>query len=261
MSAETLAVPARVPEGYVTGRERGAEIVALPSAIRIVSEALVSGSTLYDWAAASAGARSFTGRGAAWAVSTPAGDWVVRHYRRGGAVARVLRDRYLRAGASRPLKELRASVAARGRGVPTPEIVAAVVYGAGPVYRADLATRLVPEAADLADVTLGPARLAEPGREAAWRAAGALLKLALAAGVEHRDLNLRNILVQRPASRAPLAFLLDLDRARVHEQPVSDVVRAGMLERLHRSRRKLEARLGVATTPRELDAFEEGLRS
>jgi 3-deoxy-D-manno-octulosonic acid kinase len=257
VSGLAVALPDTVPSGYATGRERGADMVALPSVIGLVREAVAAAGTLHAWAAA-AGGRSFTGRGAAHAVETPHGTWVVRHYHRGGAVARLLGDRYLAAGEPRPLRELRASSRARARGVPTPEVVAAVIYPAGLFYRADLATAYVAGASDLADAVLGPSRAEPAGRALAWRAAGALLRLAFDAGVRHADLNLRNILV-RSSGGAVDALLLDLDRAEVGDAPVSDDARAAMLRRLHRSRRKLESAAGVEASATELAAFRAGL--
>jgi 3-deoxy-D-manno-octulosonic acid kinase len=246
-----------VPTGYVVERERGVEIVALPSVIGVVRDAVAGAGTLYGWAWRSGG-RSFTGRGAAWSVATPHGDWVVRHYRRGGAVARVLGDRYVRAGEPRPLRELRASVLARSRGVATPEVVAALVYPSGLVYRADLATTWVQDSADLAETVLGTGRASAEVRLAAWRATGALLRVAFAAGVEHADLNLRNILIRRTGDDVA-ALLLDLDRAVVHGRAVGDDVRRSMLERLHRSRRKLESAAGVHVSAEELAALDTAL--
>jgi 3-deoxy-D-manno-octulosonic acid kinase len=259
-----VAAPAAValPTGYAEERERGAQVVALPSVMSRVCSAVREGGTLYDWAASLQGARAFTGRGAAYAVETGAGTWVVRHYRRGGAVARLLGDRYARLGEARPLRELTASAAARSRGVPTPEVLAAVIYPAGAFYRADLATAYVPDSADLAETTLGPAREDGPGRLQAWWAAGSLLRTAFDAGIEHADLNLRNILITRTADGVG-ALLLDLDRAIVHPGPVSAATRAALLRRLHRSRRKLERALGRATPDAELaalDAALEGVR-
>jgi 3-deoxy-D-manno-octulosonic acid kinase len=221
---------------------------------------LALGGTLSGYAAAQPGVREFTGRGAAYGLATRHGQWVVRHYRRGGAIAAMLEDRYLRLGPTRPMRELWASTAARSRGVPTPEVVAAVTYPAGPFYRADLATRYVEDSADLAESVLGAARAAPGQRVEIWRAAGALLRLAFAAGVEHRDLNLRNILIQPRDDGPPAAFLLDLDRAVVHDRAVSDPERARMMSRLQRSRRKLESAAGVSTTAAELAVFEEAVR-
>lgn len=224
-----------------------------------VLDAIRTAGTLHDWAATRPDAREFRGRAAAYAVAAGGDQWVVRHYRRGGMVARLLRDRYVRLGDARPLTELRASHAARDRGVPTPEIVAAVVYDDGALYRADLATRLIPGAKDLADAVLGPDRGDAGERVAAWRAAGSLLRRAFGAGVVHADINLRNILVQAGDSATPEAYLLDLDRAVVRDGAVDDVARRRMLERLHRSRRKLESASGVHATADELRAFAAGV--
>ena len=248
-------------------------VVALPSVMAELISLVRDHGTLYDAAAARPDAQSFTGRGAAYRMTLSGEDCVVRHYRRGGAVAHVLHDEYLRAGEPRPLRELHASIAARSRGVDTPEVLAAIAYLAGPLYRADLATRYIDGSRDLASVTF-PAKTAseddsrsealavdysEAVRAAAWHAAGALLRTAFAAGVEHADLNLRNILIAG-AIDAPRALLLDLDRATIRTRPVSDAARSAMLARLHRSRSKLERLNGWKTGEAELAALEAGLR-
>lgn len=251
-----MSTPA-VPAGYETRRERGATVVALPSVIEEVRSCIGQAGSLYA-AAAAAGVQAFTGRGAAWRLPHPAGDWVVRHYRRGGAIARLLRDGYLRTGEPRPLRELRVSALVRARGVETPEVLAAVVYPDGILYRGDLATRYIADSCDLAEVTLGEAAADLEEGSAAWRAAGDLLRAAFAAGVEHADLNMRNILI---AGAPPRALLLDLDRAVVRDRAVDESARARMIERLHRSRRKLEAATGRQTAGAELAAFDAALRS
>ncbi|HEX2166421.1 MAG TPA: lipopolysaccharide kinase InaA family protein [Longimicrobiales bacterium] len=299
MSITAVAGPAE-DAGYEIERERGALVVALPSVMADVMSLVREHGTLYDAAAAQPDAQSFTGRGAAYRMSLAREDCVVRHYRRGGAVARVLHDEYLRTGEPRPLRELHASIAARSRGVDTPEVLTAIMYLAGPLYRADLATRFVRGSRDLATVTFGADNLTReaspesaPERAAAWHAAGLLLRTAFAAGVEHADLNLRNILITGPAAdagsgsgvaaggrpraggdagagpgagagagaeRTTRALLLDLDRATVREEPVSGAARSSMLARLHRSREKLEKQTGVKTGEDALAAFEAGLR-
>jgi 3-deoxy-D-manno-octulosonic acid kinase len=251
-----LAAGSAVPAGYARQRERDAWIVALPSVLPEIVAAVRAAGTLYDWAAARADAQPFTGRGAAYRVRVGDVAALVRHYRRGGLVARLVDDSYVRAGEPRPLRELRASAAVRAAGVPSPEVLAAVVYARGAIYRGDLATRFVPDSSDLAALTWGSARWPEPLRTAAWRAAGALLRRAFAAGVRHPDLNLRNILVTHTGDRT-CALLLDLDRVRL--AAVADVARHAMLERLHRSRRKLEAAAGEPVGAAELAALEAGL--
>jgi hypothetical protein len=289
--------------GYAIERERGALVVALPSVIADVMSLLRQHGTLYDAAATRPDAEEFRGRGAAYRMVIAGSDCIVRHYRRGGTIARVLHDEYLRAGEPRPLRELHASIAARARGVDTPEVVAAIAYLSGPLYRADLATRFVPDSRNLANVLFGSldqdhdrtrertrprarvrvrgrndegrndegrdesrenerhddltARADESVRAAAWHATGRLLRSAFAAGVEHPDLNLRNILIAGPA-HAPRALLLDLDRAVVRAHPVSDAARSSMLARLHRSRLKLEKLAAQQTGELELAALEAG---
>lgn len=259
-------------------RERGALIVALPSVMEHVLTAVKEHGTLYDAAAARPDAEAYQGRGAAYRMRMEGGDWLVRHYRRGGAIARVLTDEYLRAGEPRPLRELHASIRARARGVDTPEVFAAIAYLSGPLYRADLATRFVPGSRDLAAVVLGGEPVDVTTRMAAWHAAGVLLRSAFDHGVEHADLNLRNILiVGEGLGEGKLlgegvgeggvasgvgrvrALLLDLDRAVIHEGPVSADLRATMLARLHRSRRKIELSVGRETSPAELAALDAGL--
>jgi hypothetical protein len=118
----------------------------------------------------------------------------------------------------------------------------------------------VPDSADLAESVLGAGRLDAAGRTEAWHAAGRLLRDAFAAGIEHADLNLRNILVVRTAAGAR-ALLLDLDRAAVRPRALERGTRDAMLRRLHRSRRKLEGALGRLTSDMELSAFEAGLNA
>jgi len=247
-----------VPAGYAVQRERGVWIVALPSVLQHATSLVTSAGSLHAAASSAPGARAFTGRGAAFRLATPHGDWLVRHYRRGGLVARVLRDEYARIGVPRPLRELHASVSARARGVDTPEVVACSIHTAALWYRADIATRFIPDSIDLADASLRGAEGIEV--TAAWQAAGALLARAFDAGVVHPDLNLRNLLVQRVEGRVKV-WLLDLDRAGVQDRAVGDVARSRMLERLHRSRRKLETQHGARVNEDALRAFDDGLNT
>lgn len=250
-----LAVPhERVASGAATA-------YALPSLLERVRELLAAG-TLHGWASAHPDRRALGGRGQAWRVPAPAAApegpryWVVRHYVRGGSVAApLLGDRYTRAGVPRPFAELRASERARGRGVRTPRVLAAASYPAGLLFRrGDLVTEWIEGAADLARVLFEGARRSE--REASLRTAGELVRELAGAGIEHVDLNAANVAL-RPAPDGPEAWVLDLDRARVHPEPV---VGAGvrMLARLERSLARLGAASGAPLGGSEWDAFREG---
>ncbi len=245
----------RPPSGYESSRLPGAIVVSCADHRPFVESAIQQGGTLYRFATGNA-RLTLQGRVPACVIAGPDGDWVVRHYVRGGAVARRLGDRYPRLGVPRPWRELWASAFARARGVTTPEVTAAVLYPATLFYRADLATRFVPDAQDLATLTFGAGRRPDPQRMLAWWAAGRLVHDAAAAGIVHADLNLRNILVGWRAG-APWPHLLDLDRCRVVRRASRADV-SSMLRRLSRSAHKFEAETGQPLQG-ELKAFVQGL--
>jgi 3-deoxy-D-manno-octulosonic acid kinase len=183
-----------------------------------------------------------TGRGAAYRVVLP-GDVraVLRLYRRGGLLARIVRETYLGLR-PRPLRELALTEEVRRRGVSAAEVLAARVEG-GVAYRGALLTAEVPEA-----TTLGEALTAAPGaaaRAALAAAAGRAVGRLHAAGVFHADLNVSNILV-RPG---PEVVLVDFDRARLADGPLSPRARRRNLARLTRSLAKLDPAGRLAGKP------------
>lgn len=213
-------------------------------------------------AASRSGGETLQGRGAVHVVSAPtgAGRWVVRHYHRGGGMA-FLGDRYLRLGEPRPSHEFRLGLRLEALGVPVVRHVGAATYPAGPWYRGDLVTELVPESQDLAAVVFGDGD--EDEAVAAMVAAGELVRTLHERGVIHRDLNIKNVLIA-PDDRAPArvgvrALILDLDRASVGKG-VEARARRRMLERFWRSVRKWEARSGRSLSSGVRQGFEEGYR-
>lgn len=147
------------------------------------------------------------GRGRVRRVALPDGGYaVVRHYHRGGALARWFGDRYWYSGAehTRCFSEFRLLEKLQRKGLPVPEPLAARFQRSGPWYRADLAMR------ELQAVRSLHALLRE--------AHGSLPKLAghvgttigrfHRAGVWHADLNAHNVLVDD----ASQVFLIDFDR-------------------------------------------------
>ena len=87
------------------------------------------------------------GRGTVQFVRAPGGErWVLRHYRRGGLVARFSEDSYLWTGAARTrsFREWRLLRRLREWELPVPEPVAARYVRAGLVYHADLITVELP---------------------------------------------------------------------------------------------------------------------
>jgi hypothetical protein len=222
MVGQRSPAPAMTRAAYTVLRVHAAEVTCLTECADAVREAL-RGGTLHAWAAARPDRRELRGRGAAYAVALPGGaaDVVVRHSTHGGLLAPLTRDLFL--PPTRAPRELATSIALRDAGVRTPEVVATVVYRAGPpLRRADVATRLVPDARDLAAV-VG----AVP--DDLWLPPTAALLASLArAGARHPDLNLKNVLLA-----ADGAWVLDVDVVTLGNSP-DDAARANWA-RLERS--------------------------
>lgn len=166
------------------------------------------------------------GRGTALRLNTPVGPAVLRRYLRGGWMAPLLDDRYLRCGAerSRGFVEFRLLGRLRELGLPVPEPLAASFEPAGLFYRAGLLTRLIPDARSLAELAAALS-LAE------WRSLAELLRRCFQAGLMHPDLNAHNLLLDS----AGRWHVLDFDRARLNAGPVAG---RPMIERLQRSLHK-----------------------
>ncbi|MGH7445575.1 MAG: lipopolysaccharide kinase InaA family protein, partial [Longimicrobiales bacterium] len=98
-----------LPAGYREHDIAGVTVVARSAATELCRRALGEAGSLYRWAARQPEARVLRGRGATYALHTEVGEWVVRHAWRGGAIAHVLRDLYVRSGEPRPYAELRVS--------------------------------------------------------------------------------------------------------------------------------------------------------
>lgn len=221
---------------------------ARPAVEAWLSRTLRDGRTLREVAAAHPGAREMKGRGPVWVVTEGGMDLVVRPYLRGGLVAApLLVDRYLRVGLDRPVAEAVVSQELVRRAIPTPEVVAGAVYPAGPFYRADLVTVYIPRSRDLATVLFVPPLAPAPIRLRALQEAGRLVARLAAGGVNHPDLNARNILLV-PEKGGLNALLLDLDRCRVGEP----LPTKGMLKRLEHSLRKLASATGEPIEEKEL---------
>jgi 3-deoxy-D-manno-octulosonic acid kinase len=175
------------------------------------------------------------GRGSIAFVRTPAGQrWVLRHYHRGGQVARLLGDRYLWTGASRTraFREWRLLRRLRDWGLRVPQPVAARYRLDGLTYRADLLTVELPVRLTLAQA-LRKGTL--PGSR--WTAIGRAIGALHAHGVQHADLNAHNLLLGGTDEEV---YVLDFDRGRIRERGAWE---HRVLARLRRSLEKVTADL------------------
>lgn len=243
----------------------GTRLIARPEARSALEGWLATHPTLVAAAAAHPAAETLEGRGRVHVVPAPSGQWrdgtrwVVRHYHRGGAIASVLGDRYVRTPFPRPVREYDLSRRLGDLGIPTARAVGAAVYPAGVIYRGDLVTEWVAGSRDLAAVLFGAA--ADPMDGApAMEAAGRLVRRLHDSGVIHPDLNIKNILIA-PGDEGPRAVAVDLDRARIRRRALSGRARRGMVARFERSLRKWESRAGAASVPGWLEAFDRGYRA
>jgi len=183
------------------------------------------------------------GRGSAWFVGD-AGRWVLRHYRRGGWVARLCTDRYLWNGERRvrAFAEWRLLADLSRRGLPVPKPLGARYHRSGLVYRCDLITERIAGAR-----TLSASLTAAPVPTRTWRAVGAVVARLHAAGADHADLNAHNILVAPEADEVEVRVsVIDFDRSRL--RPPGAWTRRN-LARLHRSLDKVSRGLPADRFP------------
>jgi 3-deoxy-D-manno-octulosonic acid kinase len=171
------------------------------------------------------------GRGGVAVINTPAGECVLRHYRRGGMVAALLGDRYLWIGAdrTRAFAEFRLLGAIAQLGLPGPQVVAARYRCRGFYYSADLMTRRIADAHTLAECLAAGQLNADMAAQV-----GVLIARFHRAGVWHADLNAHNILVT-PGQ----LYLIDFDRGELRAP--AHAWRLANLQRLRRSLVKLGA--------------------
>lgn len=200
-----------------------------------------------EWRRAGAVAIETSGRGQVLIVAHGDERWVLRHYRRGGLVARFIDDHYVWTGAerSRAFREWRVLRKLRAAGLPVPNPVAAHVYRTGVIYTADIITAYLPDTQKLSwYISQGRA----PSE--CWRRIGTMIRAVHDHGVDHPDLTAHNVLLDNAGS----TFLVDFDNAYV--KPPGDWRRLGM-ERFNRSLRKVALETGTefdADAWRELEA-------
>jgi 3-deoxy-D-manno-octulosonic-acid transferase len=178
------------------------------------------------------------GRRTAFFVRHGTTSFVLRHYYRGGWVGKWIDDRFLAQppARSRAMREFSLLRHMRGCDLPVPRPLAARYRREGWTYQADLIVERVPGSTDLARM------LADGGSLSAdrWRELGALIARFHRHGVDHADLNCRNILLDGQGR----FWLIDFDKCSVR---APGPWREGNLARLLRSlekERRLDARFG-----------------
>lgn len=170
------------------------------------------------------------GRQSAWFIDGPMGSALLRHYRRGGLMAKFSKAHYLWQGArrTRAFAEFSLLDAMFRQGLPVPRPLAAAYWKHGFTYRAAIIVARIPDVAPLADCL----DAADPVAVAA-----AVLKIH-DAGVWHADLNAFNILLNAGGH----VWVIDFDRG--ESRQMSRALRQANLQRLRRSMVKVAAEQG-----------------
>ena len=192
------------------------------------------------------------GRGGVYFIRDERRHWVLRHYRRGGLIAKFITDRYWWSGAeqTRAFCEWRLLYELRQKAFPVPAPVATRYVRSGLWYRADLITEALPPGRTLAQMIVGTTVTDE-----VWRKVGAAVARLHRAGVQHADLNAHNILLGESAK----VFVLDFDRGRMRERGAWE---QKVLARLQRSLLKIcaqnpKARFGEREWRDLLEGYRE----
>lgn len=211
------------------------------------------------WQAAQALRSVAQGRGNTWFVDAPMARsatskiWVLRHYRRGGGMARILGDRYWYRGweASRPWREFMLLQSLRAEALPVPQVIGARMTRDGHWYRGDLITEAIKDS-----VTLASRLLEGTTSETLWWQVGHLVARLHRAGVQHADLNAHNILLA-----GEQLWLIDFDRS---QRRAVGLWCDAVLVRLRRSLLKVSDRSAQAQFSEKdwitvLAAYREGM--
>ena len=168
------------------------------------------------------------GRGQAWFVHGEYGAAVLKHYRRGGAAARLSRASYLWLGESRvrSIAEFALLRRLRQLGLPVPAPLAASYRRRGLAYRAALLVERIQPATSFTELVRTMAEAAP------WSRVGTAIGRCHARGAHHADLNANNVLLDGVGA----VWLIDWDKGRIEAGPGDWC--AGVLDRLERSLRK-----------------------
>lgn len=196
------------------------------------------------------------GRGNTLILADDHDEYVLRHFRRGGLVGKLIKDSYLWTGEdqTRPFAEWRVLQKLANAGLPVPRPAVARYCRRGFSYSADIITVRVPGIRSLS-ATLLDKRLSK----GTWHRIGEGLCRFHDAGVNHADLNAHNVQLDDDGQ----LWLLDFDKARIM---AAGPWRQRNLDRLHRSLEKLRGQdgrfnYGEATWQALLDGYFQASRS
>jgi len=171
------------------------------------------------------------GRGTTYFFEKEGHQLVLRHYRRGGYIAKLSPDKYFWTGyqQTRAWQEWHLLAKMRDLGLPVPHPVAARVMRHGFLYTADIVTGLINNAKPLGEIITQ-----SPLRNSDWENIGKCIRRFHDNNVYHADLNANNILITSTE-----VFLADFDKCEIKIS--NEVWKNNNLSRLNRSLKKLQS--------------------
>ena len=174
------------------------------------------------------------GRGTTYFVRVDEHTCVLRHYQRGGLVAKLLNDYYWWTGIeqTRAWREWHLLKTLSEKGLPVPQPVAAHVVKNGLYYRADLMTLRLNASKSLTDC-LRKQELPS----AQWRNIGCTVRAFHNAGVYHADLNAHNVMLSDDGA----VYLIDFDKGEI--RAAASRWQQANIDRFKRSLQKLSAQI------------------
>jgi 3-deoxy-D-manno-octulosonic-acid transferase len=171
-------------------------------------------SRLFDpgwWRSQGATASAGAGRGKIHWVADTHRSYLLRHYYRGGWMAKISRDLFLArpADRTRAMREYSLLTQLRARGLPVPHACAARMSRYGLGYRADILVERIPGANDVADI-LHRQRALAPGE---WQTLGRTVRQLHDHQVHHANLNCHNLMLDTEGR----AWIVDFDKCAFRE--------------------------------------------
>jgi len=158
-------------------------------------------------------------------------ECVLRHYRRGGMIARFTDDKYLWSDLeqTRPWREWQLLKLMSEQRLPVPSPVAAHVHHQSMYYTADIITRQISQSRSLSMLLS-----ATDMDDGLWRELGKTIRRFHQQGFYHADLNAHNILIDDSEH----FYLIDFDKGQLRKP--SSAWQQSNLDRLQRSLQKLK---------------------
>jgi len=162
------------------------------------------------WLAQGAKIPDTAGRGQVLFIEDQGQSWVLRHFRRGGLIAKFNRDRYLWRGQARvrSFTEWHLLSHMKALGLPVPMPVAAQYRRSGLFYTANILIQRIDQCRTLTECLQQKCEDKE-----LWMALGACLALFHRHGIYHADLNAHNILIGEQQT----VYLIDFDRGEIRD--------------------------------------------